>query len=236
MTRFFIPIGVPSPGETLPELPGVAGDLDRLRSVFVDGLGYTPGPLLDNPSAAELRAGLNRWLAETKLTSEDAVVIYYSGHGHIAPTGHYLYTRDFHKDAVADGLRSHALIELVVGRKARPGKVWLILDCCHAGGVLIPELYRDVIVGQTDTFVLAASGSYGQAMDGAFSGAFHEAARRRGRRISLDRITDAINGKLGRARGGTPAIQFSLASKPFDFLDNRRAPRVPTLGSLGSQI
>lgn len=218
--RYFLPIGVPQPGISLPNLPAVRRDLARMRTVFVGSLGYAPVTLPPNPSASELRQGLNHWLRQTALTDDDAVVIYYSGHGHIDVTGHYLYTAGFRKDALADGLRSNVLVDLVLGRAARPGKLWLILDCCHAGAILVSDLFRELRTGRTDIFVLAASGAFGQAIDGAFSGAFQRATRRLGGSgVSLDRITAAINAEFARTGRSVPALQIGMSTKQFDLLD-----------------
>ena len=87
MRRYFVPIGVPRPGTALPELPAVPDDLARLGTVFVESLGYTPVTLPQNPSASELRDGLNQWLSASALTDADTVVNNYSGHRHVEVTG-----------------------------------------------------------------------------------------------------------------------------------------------------
>jgi Caspase domain len=87
--------------------------------IFVDALGYSVVPFVNNPSAGQLRKTLTDWVGAARLISEDSFVLYYAGHGHVDPSGDYLYTRGFRKDATADGLKSQALVEMILGRKAR---------------------------------------------------------------------------------------------------------------------
>jgi hypothetical protein len=125
----------------------------------------------------------------------------------------------FNRDQLATtAFKTQDLVELALRRKARPGKLWLILDCCQAGAVLNEGLYRALGDNETETFILAASGAWGQVLDGSFSGALHDVldeAAQRSAAPSLDGITQAINDRWT----GPRAVQAGFSSSRFDFLD-----------------
>lgn len=224
--RFFLPVGASCPGGAFRSLAGVPGDLARMGRLFAR-LGYVPVPFPVNPSAAQLRNCLADWLARADLGGSDAVVAYYSGHGVVVGGDHYLVTDGFDRDqAGATGLKTEEILELVLRRRARPGKVLLILDCCQAGSVMTEGLRRVIFGQDSGVFVLAASGSWGQAVDGAFSAAFNEVVSpttRRARRItrtpSLDQIAEALNAKGLASR----VVQAGVSSSRFDLLDGGMA-------------
>jgi hypothetical protein len=206
----------------------VVEDVARMAGVF-DRLGYTVVDRTPNPRAAQLRDELGAWLEGAALGPSDAVVLYFSGHGLVAAGDHYLCPRGFDRDDLATtGLKTRDMIDLVMRRKARPGRFWLILDCCQAGGVLHDGLLGALAVGPANAFVLAASGGWDQALDGCFSRAFcaavHETSRARTRRTaSLDQLTQSINHRAGDQR----AVQLSISSERFDLLDPASGRRLP---------
>lgn len=224
--RFFLSIGVDRPGGLFRDLPAVPQDQARMNRTF-DELGYLAGPRLRNPSAADLRAVIQSWLARAQLTRRDAMVIYFSGHGLVRAGDHYLVTHGFDADdAGTTGFPSHGLLDLVLKRARRPAKVWLILDCCQSGSALTEGLRRGLLDEETGAFLLAASGSWGEAIDGAFSTAFRRvlrqaiasAARRKVCAPSLDQLAHALN-----LRGlGSRVIQAGVSSSRFDLLDLER--------------
>lgn len=222
--RFFIPIGIPRPGGSLRDLAAVPHDLVRLEDLFGDrGLGYRMVAMPENPSALEVQAALCRWLAHADLDHRDAVVIYYSGHGIISGRDHFLCTRGFDADQIAaTALKTEEVLSLVMRRKHRPGRLWLILDCCQAGGVLTEGLSRAMYGEGGDIFVLAASSSWGQTLDGTFSAALSRVAAgptgRKGatRPLSLDQLADALN----RQRLSCRVVQAAVSSSRFDLLSN----------------
>jgi len=220
--RVFFPIGVPAPGGMLRDLPRVDDDLARMRRAFT-ALDYAVVDTRPNPSVAELRAMLGAPLDEARLGQADALVLYFSGHGLVVGGDHYLCPRGFARDDVGStGLKTSELIEQVVRRKWRPGRFWLILDCCQAGGVIEDGLLATMAVAGADAFVLAASGSWGQSQDGTFSRAFCAAVRRmgsgeRGVRGTLDSITQDINRRCSPA---LRAVQATVCSARFDLLDD----------------
>lgn len=224
--RVFVPLGAPLAGRAFRELPAVAGDLDRMARTF-QHLDYEVSEPVCNPSSAELRAALRARVDGAGLDHADALVLYYSGHGLVVDGDHYLCPKGFDRDDVTTtGLKTRDLVELVVRRRHRPGRFWLILDCCQAGGVLEDGLLATLAGAGTDAFVLAASGSWGPARDGDFSRAFCAAVRagRRGRPVpaGLDAITQSINRRLSRVLShGHSVVQAGVCRGRFNLLDRR---------------
>jgi hypothetical protein len=204
-----------------------------MGGLFAD-LGYQAGPSIRDPSAGEVRAVLGDWLASVQLSNNDALVIYYSGHGAIAGGAHYLCTRGCDVTRVgATAFKTEDFLELVVRRRDRPGKLWLILDCCQAGGVLGEGLCRGILGEQIGVFVLAASASWGQAVDGAFSaamqdalGAIHLSAATTPAGLSLDSLTHELN---GRRLLSSRVVQAGVSSCRFDLLAPPRPAGKPPL-------
>jgi hypothetical protein len=217
--RFFVAIGAGRPGGSLRDLQGVPRDLVRMGRLF-QARGYTTVRLGEDLDAFRLRAALCRWLMQAKLQPVDTVVIYFSGHGCVVDGDHYLCCRGFRKDAAATtGLKAQDLAELTLRRNPRPGKLWLILDCCAAGGVLNDAFYRVLAAANAQVFVLAATGSWSEAFDGSFSRAFQAAVGARGGarrvKIALDQLTEAINAR----RPGGRAVLATLSWSRFNLLD-----------------
>lgn len=222
--RFFAPIGVPAPGGMLRELVAVGDDLSRMKRAFA-GLDYSQVETPANPSVAEIRDMLGVQLDQSRLGHADALVLYFSGHGTVVGGDHYLCARGFARDDVATtGIKTRDLIELVVRRRSRPGRLWLILDCCQAGGVIEEGVLATIAATGADAFMLAAAGSWDSTQDGMFSRAFCAAVReitRAGQGLSgsLDALTQDINRRCSR---GLRAIQATVSRARFDLLD---APR-----------
>jgi uncharacterized caspase-like protein len=208
----------------LRELPGVAGDLQRMEKAFAR-LDYDLIESVSNPSSGELRAAVRGRMDGAALGHGDALVLYYSGHGLVVGGDHYLCPKGFDRDEVAaTGIKTRDLVELVTRRRRRPGRFWLILDCCQAGGVLEDGLLTTLAEGGTDAFVLAASGSWGPAQDGVFSRAFCTAIRgvtrrRAGLSVGLDGVTQAINRGLSQ---WAHVVQAAVCRSRFDLLDAAR--------------
>src|SRR5665213_346722 len=165
--RFFLGIGVENAGGMFKALPQVPIDVRRIGDVFEHVLSYERVTLLADPSADELRAALNRWVVKAALGPQDRVVFYYSGHGHVDVSSHYLCTRGFRAEAVAEGIRASDLAALVLARDAHPGKMLLILDCCYASRAAGRTLLSHALE-RADCYLLAASAE-GPAYDGVFS-------------------------------------------------------------------
>lgn len=221
--RFFVGIGIAQPSKDFDALPGVAADVERMAGVFRD-LGYELVPMPLELSADELRAALNAWLVAANLDHRDRVVFYYSGHGHVDVGSHYLCTRGFRPDAVAEGLRASDLAGLVLARKAHPRKLWLILDCCYASRAAGRTLLNHALE-RSDCYLLAASAE-GPAYDGLFSRAFDEVLRSARPPSSLDDLADALKARVGTRQS---VRQMSVGGERFDFLDRQPATDDPAL-------
>jgi uncharacterized caspase-like protein len=219
--RFFVPIGVGRPGGSLRDLDAVSLDLERMSRLF-EARGYSTVSIAPDLDVAGLRAALGRWLDKASPGPADAAVLYFSGHGCVVDGDHYLCGRGFSMDrAAATGLKTQDLLEVVLRRRPRPGKLWVILDCCAAGGVLNNEvLSRGLVASGAEVFVLAASGAWSAAFDGSFSAAFGAAvAGEAGGGTSLDRLAAAVNARRPEARAVAAAVCWS----GFDLLDERHA-------------
>jgi len=217
--RLFLPLAVGRPGGGLRVLSRVKDDVARLGRVL-GARGYRRGVMPRDMSAAELRESLDRWLTQARLGPKDDLVVYYTGHGHVAEGEHYLCMAGFDPDRVAStGFKTSDLIDLILRRRYRPGKLWLILDCCQAGAALTGALLRGVDTSSTATFILAASASWGAATDGAFARELEDAvgpdAGRTETRLSLGDVTERVNAR----RRLHAAVSASLATKRFDLLD-----------------
>lgn len=218
--RFFVPIGVGRPGGRLRPLDGVPRDLEGMTRIF-EARGYQAVPVGPDLDAAGLRAALGRWLDEAAPGPADAAVLYFSGHGCVVDGDHYLCPQGFSADqAAATGLKTQDLVELVVRRRPPPGKLWVIIDCCAAGGVLTNEiLSRGLVASGAEVFVLAASGAWSPTFDGSFSAAFGSALAVAGAVPSLDRLVAAINARRPEAR----AVAAGFSWSGFDLFDERHA-------------
>jgi formylglycine-generating enzyme required for sulfatase activity len=215
--RFFVGIGVAQPSEAFDRLPEVASDVERMAGVFRE-LGYQIVPMRLELSADELRAALNGWLVNANLDHRDRVVFYYSGHGHVDVGSHYLCTRGFRADAVAEGLRASDLAGLVLARKAHPRKMLLILDCCYASRAAGRTLLNHALE-RSDCYLLTASAE-GPAYDGLFSQAFKDVLRSGRPPSSLDELAEVLKAKIGARQS---IRHMGVGGDRFDFLD-----RVPT--------
>lgn len=228
--RFFVGIGVSQPSEDFDKLPEVAADVERVATVFRD-LGYQLVPMALELSADELRRELNAWLVQANLDHRDRVVFYYSGHGHVDVSSHYLCTRAFRADAVAEGLRASDLAGLVLARKAHPRKMWLILDCCYASRAAGRTLLSHALE-RSDCYLLTASAE-GPAYDGLFSQAFSDILRSRRAPSSLDDLADALKARVGTRQS---IRHMGVGGDRFDFLDRKPATDDPSLAETVLQV
>lgn len=221
--RFFVGIGVAEAGGKFKPLPEVPADVQRMAEVF-ESLSYERVPMPAELSADELRTQLNNWLVQANLGHEDRVVFYYSGHGYVDVGTHYLCTRGFRAEAVAEGLRASDLAGLALARKAHPGKLLLILDCCYASRAAGRTLLNHALE-RTDCYLLAASAE-GPAYDGLFSQAFVEAVRAGSPPWSLDKLADALKARVGERQS---IRHLGVGGARFDFLDGDATPIDPAL-------
>lgn len=103
-----------------------------------------------------LKQEIERWLSEP----EDDVLFYFSGHGHSSETGSYLYTQE-----CGGEITGYPMSDLLAAVNALDDKrVFIILDCCHAGGIGIQPGVDEVSIGEGVTII--SSSSAGQVSEG----------------------------------------------------------------------
>ncbi|MCE9595300.1 MAG: caspase family protein [Planctomycetes bacterium] len=121
------------PGLTTLDAP--ERDVDELRAVLAGDQGgvFDDVLVLKNEPSQKVRVQLNRSLRAA--AKDDQVLIYFSGHGKLDPTGRLCLTMT---DTVLDALESSALR---IGELkdfldvSRCKNVMLFLDCCYSGAV-----------------------------------------------------------------------------------------------------
>src|SRR5918997_889949 len=92
--RFLIAAGTADYEHASP-LPSVKDDLDRMVKAF-QRLGYVchQEDRILNPSVQDLRDKLSAWFMRPDVSSEDLVVVYYSGHSIGTRYRNYILTRN----------------------------------------------------------------------------------------------------------------------------------------------
>ncbi|MFG2357202.1 caspase family protein [Streptomyces sp. NPDC048521] len=159
------------------ELPRVHEDVDRVVGLFTS-MGYERvlTSVSYDPSAAGFENALADWCHSDRLTADDVVVVYYAGHGDLAPSGGY---RLACADSAAARPRSWlSLTNIAMSLADSPVRnVLLIVDAClaAAAGSDIGQV-TDAIVARrprADTFgagtwLLASARHRDLAVDGAF--------------------------------------------------------------------
>jgi len=235
--RAFVAIGVAKPGRAsgFPELPGVPADLERLRALFVDELGYAPVALTGTAgnldlSADEIRSGLVAWRERSRAEPCDAVVVYFSGHADVHGQDLLLCTR-----GTVDGVPGSALDVRAIGQclDGAAAKIWIILDVCYASAgvdALASLVGRAAQEEGRALWFLASSGGRVRSYDGMFSAAFERAAR------SAPAPFETFRAALQRELDAQPARQHAQAvaalNRDFDLLlpagaVHASAPRTP---------
>ncbi|MEV4436278.1 caspase family protein [Streptomyces sp. NPDC049555] len=229
-----------------PELRGVRSDIEVVSGLF-GALGYeTEPPLLDRTSA-EFRTGLSAWAAAEDRT-DDALVLYYSGHGELSHERHYLMCRD----SCSNQLTGTAVATEDVVRIVSEGgvrRLLLIIDTCYAaqGGIdAARSLACDLGIRLSTTraadghrltafSVIAAARSQELAEDGAFTHALRAAiddpglGGHRQPKLYLEQVVDRVNEILATHSPYQHAAWGTLPSgEGFSFIPNPRyAPDMP---------
>jgi hypothetical protein len=171
---------------SIPRLPGVHRDAERLRSVLennADGGVYRLHWLCDGQATRErILERLDEIARQAGAT--DQVVIYFAGHGwrdrdttarcwkyHLMPYDATLTS------AVQGGIAIDELRTLFGVLPAR--ELVLILDCCHSGGMAnsfwTGEVLDELLQGWRSHYVMAASRGYEQAGEDRAGGFFTNA-------------------------------------------------------------
>ncbi|MGW0559115.1 caspase family protein [Streptomyces sp. NPDC003016] len=244
--RRLIVVGGTSRYEHHEELPAVPGDLDAVTALF-EGLGYEPGGRLHDRSADGFRRELSDWAASQDRT-DDALVLYYSGHGDHDHDRHYLLFRD----SRTDRLTGTALATEDIARTVTEcgfERLLLIVDTCYAGqgGLdaarrVATDLGRRLSTTRaaeaerlTAFCVIAAARSRDEAADGAFTRALTEAVDDltvggpRQPKLYLEQVVDRVNESLRRhSPHQYAALGILPTGEGYPFFPNpRHVPDLP---------
>ena len=147
----------------IPELSGAVRDASALAALFQDALPKMRLTELQNENATQSAVEMALTDHLMQATSEDAVIIFFSGHG---TSSHRLVTHDAVKgDLMGTTVDMGLLVDLFKRTQAR--NVLVILDCCFSGGApakaieseqpLARELFSFDDFGGEGRIILAAS-------------------------------------------------------------------------------
>ncbi|MEU4541506.1 caspase family protein [Streptosporangium sp. NPDC023825] len=115
------------------QLSDVSLEVGRIVRAFTR-LGYTHvlQDLIANPTQDRMRRELSAWLREPSRSSEDVVVIYYTGHGAIEMGRHYLLTSDSAvNNLIGTAFPTDTIAYMLAGSPVQ--HLLVILDACYAG-------------------------------------------------------------------------------------------------------
>ncbi|GAA5069176.1 hypothetical protein GCM10023336_52950 [Streptomyces similanensis] len=250
--RFFVALGS-GRYQHLPradQLEFVQSDKQATARLF-GGFGYEsalPG-LGEYDGAEQIRQKLRHWAADTALTGDDIVVVYFAGHGATAPGDrHYLFCWDSSPDDLAaTALATEDLVRILCNGDLR--HLLLILDTCAGGAgsaeataVALQRLVYGSPNGPATTglWFLASARRKDIAADGQFTSAFAAAVEttteRTGQRqqyLDLTELVKAVNERFdadGRAQRAELASGLVTGLAPF--LPNAGyRPELPPLGT-----
>jgi uncharacterized caspase-like protein len=201
--------------------------------------GGSPGAwrVCEYEGAAEIRKKLSRWRADTELTGDDVVVLYFAGHGVVPERDrHYLLCWDSQEDdCAATALLTEDLVHILCQGRLR--NLLILLDTCSGGvgaadaatAALKTIAYRQGGANvQTGLWFLSSTRHKDVAADGAFAAEFPAAVRvateRTGQRqqyLDLAEIVQAVNERFGTTGSGQRAVLAgSLVTGVTPFLAN----------------
>ncbi|MFF4269597.1 caspase family protein [Streptomyces sp. NPDC001536] len=201
--RFFVALGVGRychlPADE--QLALVPADVRAVRELFT-GLGYQvvlPG-LGEYDTADQVRQKLRHWSADTGLTADDVVVLYFAGHGLVQHRDrHYLLCWDSRpdEDAATTALATEDLVRILCRGKLR--HLLLVLDTC-AGGA-----------GSAEATALALQSiAYRHGGEGTSSGLWFLASARRKDLAEEGRFVAALGSAVEVTTGRTGQRQQFL--------------------------
>ena len=212
------------------ELPSVAQDLADVGTAL-ESLGYSLAFTLTDPRTEELRRALDTWVG-SDVRGDDALILYYTGHGERDSTRHYLLCADTVPGRLAGtALATEDVIRILTEEGVR--RLLLIVDTCYSGQGAVDALgllnLRKDYDGLLAFAVIAASRSRETASEGAFAQAFKEVlaspdlAGQRQRHLYLKQVVDGVNEELRRRSIPQHATYGVLLDEGgFDFIPNPR--------------
>lgn len=244
--RRVVVVGGTSAYDHQEHLPGVTADLDTVSGVF-QRLGYVEGHRLRDLGTDAFRRGLSDWAAAEERT-DDALVLYYSGHGDRDHNRHYLLLSDSEPGRLGGtALATEDIVRIVT--ESGVERLLLIVDTCYAGHggtdaarTVAEELgaaltgTRAADEGRLTAFsVIAAARFHEEAEDGAFAHALRAAVDdltlggHRQRKLYLEQVVDRVNDLLAADAPFQHAAWGTLPSgEGFPFFPNPRyAPDTP---------
>ncbi|MFG3001133.1 caspase family protein [Streptomyces sp. NPDC048340] len=220
------------------QLASVPTDIRTVSALF-SSFGYTvvlPG-LGEYDGAEQLRQKLRHWSADTALTGEDIVVLYFAGHGAVEVRDrHYLLCWDSQDtDLAATALATEDLVRILCKGGLR--HLLLILDTCSAGAgsadatavALQTIVYRGAAAdASAGLWFLATARRKDVADDGAFVAALGDAVatttERTGQRqqyLDLTELVKAVNERFeADGRGQRAELASGLVTGLAPFLAN----------------
>jgi Caspase domain len=168
---------------------------------------------LDRTDSGELITRGKLRAAVTNLFSFDGdVLLYFSGHGFLGPTGGVLGTSD---GTIDDwGIPMQEVVDLATGSAAR--QILIILDCCHAGQIANPGAMNAgrginplAVLRQNMTVIVAS-----RAQEGAIEAGGHG--------LFTGALVDALEGGAADHMGyvSAPAL-YTYVSRRFSAQDQR---------------
>ncbi|MEV7612070.1 caspase family protein [Streptomyces sp. NPDC089799] len=215
-----------------PELPRAHEDVTAVAELFT-AAGYErvlAGVSLD-PAAARFEEALADWCETAALEPEDAVVLYYAGHGHRAPGGYRLACADSRHGRPGSWLSLSALAEILAESPVR--NVLFVVDACHAAAAG-PEIagVTEAIVSLrprgdepgSGTWLLASARQRETSEDGAFTGRL-AAAWRQGDGPSQRHLSPAALAERITASFAADGLPQRAACSSLD--QSRRPPFFP---------